>query len=115
MVSMDGQKMSKSLGNMVFLRDLLRTHSANAIRLYLLGHHYREVWEWSASALAEAARLAERLETAARAPDSAALDARERFAEALSHDLNTPAAIRVLERSSGATLRELGGVLGLEL
>ena len=47
MVRMDGEKMSKSLGNMVFLRDLLRTYSADAIRLYLLGHHYRQVWEWA--------------------------------------------------------------------
>jgi cysteinyl-tRNA synthetase len=115
MVSMDGEKMSKSLGNMVFLRDLLRTYSANAIRLYLLGHHYRQAWEWSPSALDDAARLASALEKAAGAPDASPKASREEFASALSNDLDTPAAIRVLERASGATLSELAHVLGLRL
>jgi cysteinyl-tRNA synthetase len=115
MVSMDGEKMSKSLGNMVFLRDLLRTYSANAIRLYLLGHHYRQAWEWSPSALDDAARLASALEKAAGAPDASPKASREEFASALSNDLDTPAAIRVLERLSGATLSELARELGLRL
>jgi L-cysteine:1D-myo-inositol 2-amino-2-deoxy-alpha-D-glucopyranoside ligase len=115
MVRMDGEKMSKSLGNMVFLHDLLRTHSANAIRAYLLSHHYREVWEWSPSELDEAARLADRLELAARAPDVAPSTQHEAFPEALSDDLNTPRALEILETVSGGTLRELGGVLGLAL
>jgi L-cysteine:1D-myo-inositol 2-amino-2-deoxy-alpha-D-glucopyranoside ligase len=42
MVRMDGEKMSKSLGNMVFVRDLLRSYSPDALRVYLLGHHYRQ-------------------------------------------------------------------------
>jgi L-cysteine:1D-myo-inositol 2-amino-2-deoxy-alpha-D-glucopyranoside ligase len=113
MVRMDGEKMSKSLGNMVFVRDLLRTHSANAIRLYLLAHHYRRVWEWSAAGLDADARLAEGLETAARGADTSTSDTREAFAHALADDLDTPAAIAVLTRASGGTLRELGAVLGL--
>jgi cysteinyl-tRNA synthetase len=112
---MDGEKMSKSLGNMVFLHDLLKKYSANAIRLYLLWHHHREVWEWAPSDLEDAARLAERLETASRAPDSAATAAREAFADALANDLDTPRAVKILETASGATLHELGGVLGLAL
>jgi len=115
MVRMDGEKMSKSLGNMVFVRDLLRQHSANAIRLYLLGHHYRQVWEWSPSELAVAAGLATALERAARSPDTSSAGAREAFAAALADDLDTPHAIDALERASGDTLRELGSVLGLRL
>jgi L-cysteine:1D-myo-inositol 2-amino-2-deoxy-alpha-D-glucopyranoside ligase len=113
MVRMDGEKMSKSLGNMVFLRDLLRTYSADAIRLYLLGHHYRQVWEWAPWELEAAAGMAGRLALAAAAADSADTGQRERFVEALNDDVNTPAAIEVLETVSGAPLRELGGVLGL--
>ena len=115
MVRMDGEKMSKSLGNMVFLRDLLHTHSSDAIRLYLLGHHYRDVWEWSRAELDAAARLAERLASAARGPDRSSASGREAFALALGDDLHTPAAIEALTTLSGGTLRECGQVLGLTL
>ena len=115
MVRMDGEKMSKSLGNMVFVRDLLRQYSPNAIRLYLLAHHYRQVWEWSSSELAAAAGLADQLERLARSPDASPADARDEFAAALADDLNTPGAIAALQRASGDTLREHGEILGLEL
>ena len=46
MVAYQGTKMSKSLGNLVFVSDLIRTHSPQAVRLALMGHHYRDDWEW---------------------------------------------------------------------
>jgi L-cysteine:1D-myo-inositol 2-amino-2-deoxy-alpha-D-glucopyranoside ligase len=113
MVRMDGEKMSKSLGNMVFLSDLLKTYSADAIRVYLLSHHYRSVWEWSPNDMEAAARIERRLSVAAREPDRSSSVDRETFAAALSDDLNTPRAIEVLQSSSGSTLREMGSVLGL--
>jgi len=114
MVRMDGEKMSKSLGNMVFVRDLLRTYSPDAIRLYLLGHHYRRVWEWSPAGMDAAAEIAERLVAAAGEPDlPASADERALFDAALEDDIDTPRAIDILQRARGATLRELGGVLGL--
>lgn len=115
MVRMDGQKMSKSLGNMVFVRDLLRRYSADAIRLYLLEHHMREVWEWSPAALDNAAARAERLTLAARAGDSPDDGQAAAFAEALADDLNTPRALDILDAVSGRPLRTLAGVLGLTL
>ena len=115
MVRMNGEKMSKSLGNMVFVRELLSNYSANAIRVYLLSHHYRQVWEWSPRELDEAARLAHDLEHAARAPDRSRADVLDAFGEALSEDLDTPRALGVLQSSSGNTLRELAGALGLDL
>jgi L-cysteine:1D-myo-inositol 2-amino-2-deoxy-alpha-D-glucopyranoside ligase len=115
MVRMHGEKMSKSLGNMVFVRDLLRTHASDAIRLYLLGHHYRTVWEWSPAELDAAANLAAHLRKATRQLASSAGSARKEFAAALEDDLNTPRAIEVLSRASGETLRDLGAVLGLTL
>lgn len=113
MVRMDGAKMSKSLGNMVFIRDLLRSYSVDAVRLYLLGHHYREVFEWAPFELEAAAGAADRLALAARQPDYVSPSTRESFAAALEDDLDTPRAIDVLETASGAPLRELGQVLGL--
>jgi L-cysteine:1D-myo-inositol 2-amino-2-deoxy-alpha-D-glucopyranoside ligase len=115
MVRMDGEKMSKSLGNMVFVRDLLAAYSATALRLYLLGHHYRQVWEWSPGDLLEAAAAAEHLSAAARAPDTSPADTKEAFAAALADDLDTPKAIATLHRASGTTLRTLASVLGLTL
>jgi L-cysteine:1D-myo-inositol 2-amino-2-deoxy-alpha-D-glucopyranoside ligase len=115
MVRKDGEKMSKSLGNMVFVRNLLRAYSSDAIRLYLLQHHHRQVWEWSPSEMEDAARLAQRLATAAREPDTASGLERERFAAALADDLDTPRAIQILYGASGGTLRELASVLGLVL
>jgi L-cysteine:1D-myo-inositol 2-amino-2-deoxy-alpha-D-glucopyranoside ligase len=113
MVWMAGQKMSKSLGNMVFVRDLLAEHPADAIRLYLLERHYRQVLEWRSADMQAAASRAERLGLAARQPDHGGAAAREAFAAALADDLNTPRALEILESTSGATLRELGAVLGL--
>jgi L-cysteine:1D-myo-inositol 2-amino-2-deoxy-alpha-D-glucopyranoside ligase len=112
MVRMDGTKMSKSLGNMVFVRDLLEQYSVDALRLYLLAHHYREVWEWSARELAEAAARAAALTRQAAAPDGGRDDA---FRAALKDDLNTPRAIDALAQCSGESLRQLAGVLGLTL
>jgi L-cysteine:1D-myo-inositol 2-amino-2-deoxy-alpha-D-glucopyranoside ligase len=115
MVRMDGEKMSKSLGNMVFVRDLLRAYSSDAIRVYLLQHHYRHVWEWSAADMQAAAALAQRLAQAAREPDADGDAHRQLFAAALEDDLDTPRAVRVLQSARGDTLRRLAGVLGLSL
>jgi L-cysteine:1D-myo-inositol 2-amino-2-deoxy-alpha-D-glucopyranoside ligase len=114
MVRMDGEKMSKSLGNMVFVRDLAAKYSVDALRLYLLGHHYRSVFEWAPWEVEAAASLADRLSLAAREPDHGGIAVREAFRAALEDDLNTPQAIEVLEQAAGDTLRDLGGVLGLQ-
>ena len=59
MVRMDGEKMSKSLGNLVFISDLLKTWEPMAIRLLIVENHYRDSWEWDES---RPVRAAERLE-----------------------------------------------------
>ncbi len=59
LVGLDGTKMSKSLGNLVFVGDLLKEWEPAVVRLALLSHHYRPDWEWSDADLARAAaRLA---------------------------------------------------------
>ena len=47
LVGLDGTKMSKSLGNLVFVGDLLKEWEPAVVRLALLSHHYRPDWEWS--------------------------------------------------------------------
>jgi L-cysteine:1D-myo-inositol 2-amino-2-deoxy-alpha-D-glucopyranoside ligase len=59
MVRYEGTKMSKSLGNLVFVRDLLETWEPAVIRLAVLAHHYRSDWDWHEGLLSQAAdRLA---------------------------------------------------------
>ncbi len=55
MVCYEGVKMSKSLGNLVFVHDLLETWEPAVVRLAVLAHHYRSDWEWEAALLPEAA------------------------------------------------------------
>jgi len=136
MVRQDGEKMSKSRGNMTFVRDVLRAHHPDALRLYLLDHHYRDVWEYQPNGPGTMDAAAAGLREAAGVAGGAgrALDAgreRERFFNAMDDDLRTPDAIAVCREAGAAILRaaegggdvaaaqtllrEMGAVLGLWL
>jgi cysteinyl-tRNA synthetase len=97
MVRMDGEKMSKSLGNMVFVRDLIQTYSADAIRLYLLGHHYREPFEWDRAELDQAQALADAMRLAAPADADRSSGATTRLAEAIADDFHTDRVVALLD------------------
>ncbi|HEX2736676.1 MAG TPA: cysteine--tRNA ligase [Acidimicrobiia bacterium] len=127
-VNYEGEKMSKSLGNLVFVSDLLKTADARAIRLSLMRHHYRSGFEWYDTDLDEGKALLHRLLAArdcAAGPDPAPFAARVR--EALDHDLDAPRAVDALgeladamlsggsDTSAPAVLRELATLLGIEL
>jgi L-cysteine:1D-myo-inositol 2-amino-2-deoxy-alpha-D-glucopyranoside ligase len=127
MLRYQGEKMSKSLGNMVFVRDLRRRHSADAIRLCLLRHHYRAAFDFEDAELVAAQRLADRLKAARHAATDGGQDdgAAQRLLEegyaAIDDDLDTPGAIAALaqltELPATATRQEalagLGACLGL--
>lgn len=136
MVRYQGEKMSKSLGNLVLARDILETYSADAARLYLFSHHYRDAWEYVDDEIDEWARLADDLREAADFPAFGVEEEvdvsvfRERFMNAMNDDLDTPSAIEALRDISQAileapedddvrdaqdTLRELSALLGLRL
>jgi L-cysteine:1D-myo-inositol 2-amino-2-deoxy-alpha-D-glucopyranoside ligase len=136
MVDYQGEKMSKSLGNLVLIRDVLQSYNADALRLYLFSNHYRQGWEYRESDMDDWASVAADLQEAADFPASGVADevdvssSRERFLNAMDDDLNTPAAIEALveigraileapeEDDIGraqAELRKLGSILGLTL
>ncbi|MGH8981951.1 MAG: cysteine--tRNA ligase, partial [Acidimicrobiales bacterium] len=66
LVGLDGEKMSKSLGNLVFVGDLLKEWEPAAVRLALLAHHYRTDWEWTDEDLVLAAARLDRWRAAGR-------------------------------------------------
>ena len=66
MVGYDGAKMSKSLGNLVFVSDLCKDSAPAAVRLALMGHHYRDDWEWHDGDIDEAETLLDTLNQAVR-------------------------------------------------
>lgn len=66
MVSCGGKKMSKSLGNLVYVQDLAKEYSPNTIRHYLLRHHYREDWNHSKKDLQNSAEKMRAIEKAFR-------------------------------------------------
>jgi L-cysteine:1D-myo-inositol 2-amino-2-deoxy-alpha-D-glucopyranoside ligase len=136
MVDYQGEKMSKSLGNLVLASTLLESWSADAIRLYLFSHHYRTAWEFIDDEMESWANVAADLAEAAEFPAFGIEDEldvsrqRDRFMEALQDDLDTPTAIDELRelarlileapeeddiRSAQATLLRLGALLGLTL
>ena len=132
-LSIDSTKMSKSLGNVLQVRDLIRKMPGEVIRLALLNAHYRQPLDWSDESIEAAKRMLDRFYGALRGID---LDAEQRAAakppgaviEALEDDLNTPKALaemfaltRALNRATdeaerlelAASLLAAGDVMGL--
>tara|TARA_B110000116_G_scaffold91394_1_gene79627 strand:+ start:5592 stop:6971 length:1380 start_codon:yes stop_codon:yes gene_type:complete len=97
-LSIDNTKMSKSLGNVSLVRDLLKDHSGEVIRLALLTAHYRQPLEWSSETLVAAKKMLDRIYGALRdirvSPQKIAnTKIPTIILEALSNDLNTPMAM----------------------
>jgi cysteinyl-tRNA synthetase len=116
-LSIDSTKMSKSLGNVLLVRELVSEMPGEVIRLALLNAHYRQPLDWSDESVDAAKRMLDRLYGAVRgiginAGERAAAAAPDTVVEALEDDLNTPkalaemfAAARALNRSGDADER----------
>ena len=102
-MQLGGKKMSKSEGNMVFVRDALRTTDPRALRLYLLDRHYRKAFDHD-EALLDRARLRQRALADAFGRGRVGPIGRDRDSRAalaaLENDLDVPRALRIIERSA---------------
>jgi cysteinyl-tRNA synthetase len=138
-LNIDNEKMSKSLGNFFTIQDVLKKFDGEAIRFFMLRTHYRSPFNFSDTVLDEARTALRRLYTAldAAGPAAAAPMAGAKteskidwsepraaaFRAAMDDDFNTPGALAVLfdlagaanrgEAGAAASLRALGGVLGV--
>ncbi len=102
MVRLDGEKMSKSLGNLVFVSRLLGDgHDPMAVRLAILAHHYRQDWDWTAAGLSAAADRLARWREAVREASATSLPAAEAVLagvrERLADDLDAPGGLAVVD------------------
>jgi cysteinyl-tRNA synthetase len=100
-VNIESEKMSKSLGNVLLVNDLIQQAPGEAIRLALLNGHYRQPLDWTADGLTQARRMLDRLYGALRnladvKAEPASDAAPDAFVDALLDDLNTPKALAVL-------------------
>jgi len=135
LLQLGGEKMSKSLGNLITIKEALAKYSADAVRIFILSSHYRSPLTYSEEALEAAERGADRLRGAARGRGEGAkagprVDSfRSQFTEVMDDDFNTAQAVatlfdlaREINRADEAgnepetarkELLELGGILGL--
>jgi len=100
-LSMDSEKMSKSLGNVLLVHDMIKTIPGEVIRLALLGAHYHQPLDWSDETIGSARRMLDRLYGAVRGIDvsaeaRAAAEPSVALLEVLEDDLNTPKAMAEL-------------------
>jgi cysteinyl-tRNA synthetase len=116
-LSIDQEKMSKSIGNVLLVHDLIKTIPGEVIRLALLSAHYRQPLDWSGETIESAKRMLDRLYGAVRgidvsADERAAAEPPAAVIAALEDDLNTPKALaemfnlaRSLNKAGGETER----------
>ncbi len=103
MLFYEDKKMSKSLGNVVYISDLLKKYDANTIRVLLLSHHYRDPWNFEEKELEEAKKTAKLLANSSKQPGLKKQDLKKQlpeFFKALDDDFNTPLAINNLISAS---------------
>jgi cysteinyl-tRNA synthetase len=116
-LTVDNEKMSKSLGNFFTIRDVLKRYDGETLRFFMLRTHYRSPFNFSDAHLDDARAALTRLYTALQAvpPDDTLLDwshpQAAAFRAAMNDDFNTPAALAVLFELAGAANRTRHGAL----
>ena len=100
-VTVEGEKMSKSIGNVILVKDLINQYDGEVIRLALLSSHYRQSFDWNAKIIHQAQVLLDKLYKALLdlSDESVEIKTNEEFLNLLNDDLNTPGAITFLNKN----------------
>lgn len=120
MVLYEGEKMSKSLGNLILVSDLLKKHSPAAVRWLLLSHHYRAPWEYEEMEMAEIEGKVKKIQKVLSGIASSQLpEERSQFELLMDDDLNTPKVLELVEDlvANGKTkdARKMLEILGFKI
>ncbi len=118
-VSYKGEKMSKSLGNLVMISDLKEKFSANSIRFMLLSNHYRNDWEYTEKAMNNADKKFKDILQWIRSGKTRRFDPTYKLLALLEEDLDTPSVLKEIYENIGKSdpvkTREFLKVLGFDL
>ena len=119
MVFQEGEKMSKSLGNLTLVSNLLKDYSANAIRVVLLNHQYRYPWECFPADLEVAQEIVAHFQQVRSFVGDGVYGEdtmlRDRFKAAMDNDLNTPEALLLLRQAAESAIANKDANLGAEI
>jgi len=115
LISKDGEKMSKSLGNLVFIDALREAWDPRAIRLGIISHHYRTEWEWHDNLMPSSNERLARWQAGVGGDDDGALI--DAVRAALDDDLDTPHACSQIDKavSEGRNTTAAAALLGIDL
>lgn len=116
-VMYQGQKISKSLGNLVLVSDLLKNYSQNTIRWMLLSHHYRQPWEFTEGEIKKAESAVKNVESSLKNTGELKTETKEAFEKVLDNDMDTPKALEIITQkaSKGQNITELYKLLGFRV
>jgi cysteinyl-tRNA synthetase len=116
-LTVNGEKMSKSLGNFITIRHALKTWKPDVLRYFLLLSHYRSPLQATEEGLANAVKGLEHIRAIAQEDKGPDLFGRKAFTEAMENDLNTPMALATIQRLAAngdvGALKEYGEILGI--
>jgi len=116
-LTVKGEKMSKSLGNFITIRDALKSWNRDVLRYFILLSHYRSPLQATDEGLANAAKGLNHIRAIATKDKGADAEGRRAFVEAMESDLNTPMALAAIQKLAGSgdleALREYGEILGI--
>jgi cysteinyl-tRNA synthetase len=116
-LTVKGEKMSKSLGNFITIRNALKAWNKDVLRYYILLSHYRSPLQATDEGISSAEKALEHIRAVASRDNGVNLEARKAFTDAMESDLNTPMALAAIQTlaSSGdlQALQEYGEILGI--
>ena len=121
MVMYEGEKMAKSLGNLVLISDLAKKYSSNAVRWLLLSHHYRKPWEFDEQELKDAENIVVNIQKLINQSPQGKLKRKyfDRFEKFMDNDLDTEGVLKfvsevIRNEKNAVTAKKILEVLGFD-